>query len=168
MAQRDWNDAVNRFGPALLLFARQYVPNVQDAEGVMHDAILRLWRKEMGNIEDNELKKLLYVCVRNAALDFLRSETRRKKREQTYWNEKVGSVSMFQSNLERDEMRKELEKAMAELPEEQKMVLTMKIWSELTFREIAEILNISIGTAASRHRLGIEALRKKLSNEVMS
>jgi RNA polymerase sigma-70 factor (ECF subfamily) len=39
----------------------------------------------------------------------------------------------------------------------------MKVWGGRTFAEIGEILDISMNTAASRYRYGIEALRKRLA-----
>jgi DNA-directed RNA polymerase specialized sigma24 family protein len=42
----------------------------------------------------------------------------------------------------------------------------MKVWGELKFREIAEALGIPQGTAASRYRHALEALRRKLDPEV--
>ena len=41
--------------------------------------------------------------------------------------------------------------------------VTMKLWGERTFAEIGEALDISLNTAASRYRYGIEALRKQLA-----
>ena len=52
--------------------------------------------------------------------------------------------------------------AIDRLPHEQREVLVMKIWSELTFVEIAEALEISQNTAASRYRYALSALKKDL------
>ena len=52
--------------------------------------------------------------------------------------------------------------AMERLPHEQREVLVMKIWNELTFAEIGEALEISQNTAASRYRYGLENLKKAL------
>jgi len=49
--------------------------------------------------------------------------------------------------------------ALAELPAEQAEVVVLKIWHELTFAEIGQILDISPDTAASRYRYGLEKLR---------
>ncbi len=56
-----------------------------------------------------------------------------------------------------------LESALKELPEKFSEVLVMKIWGEQTFDKIGEALGISLNTAASRYRYGLEALRKKLA-----
>lgn len=75
-----------------------------------------------------------------------------------------GSISFFAESANPDEaaFREALEKALAELPEEQRTVVQLKLWSELTFAEIAETLTISQNTAASRYRYAIDKLRLQL------
>jgi RNA polymerase sigma-70 factor (ECF subfamily) len=63
---------------------------------------------------------------------------------------------------EGDERRLEIEAALLRLPPEQREVLVLKIWQELTFEQIGEILALSPNTAASRYRYALGALRKQL------
>ena len=56
----------------------------------------------------------------------------------------------------------EIEAALQRLPAEQREVLVLKIWNELTFEQIAETLGIPPNTAASRYRYALAALRKEL------
>ncbi len=52
--------------------------------------------------------------------------------------------------------------ALRTLPLEQRQVVVLKIWEELTFQEIADLLDCSIQTAASRYRYAIQKLMPKL------
>jgi len=54
---------------------------------------------------------------------------------------------------------------MSTLPGEQRETLVLKIWSGLTFAQIAAVLNISANTAASRYRYAIARLRESLAEE---
>jgi RNA polymerase sigma-70 factor (ECF subfamily) len=56
---------------------------------------------------------------------------------------------------------------MHQLPDIYREVVTLKVWGELTFAEIAESLDIPANTAASRYRYGLEELRK-LTKEVLA
>ena len=56
-----------------------------------------------------------------------------------------------------------LESSLRDLPSKFSEVIVMKIWGGRTFAEIGETLGISMNTAASRYRYGIEALRKRLT-----
>jgi RNA polymerase sigma-70 factor (ECF subfamily) len=61
-----------------------------------------------------------------------------------------------------DEAQFALASAVDRLPHDQREVLVMKIWNELTFAEIATALEISQNTAASRYRYALAALKKTL------
>jgi RNA polymerase sigma-70 factor (ECF subfamily) len=61
-----------------------------------------------------------------------------------------------------DDSQRQLIAALKLLPGEQREVLTLKIWNELTFAEIASALGISQNTAASRYRYALATLKKHL------
>ena len=165
MSHRDFLTYFDDYGAALLLFARQYVPSQPDAEGIVQEAFVRLWKH--GVSDKYPVKQQLYLLTKCAALDFLKSEKRRRSREDNYAMDKVSPITKFETNLERDETKLELMKNMEKLPAEQREVLTMKIWGELTFREISEILKVSQGTITSRYRLALQALKKTIDKEVV-
>ena len=55
-----------------------------------------------------------------------------------------------------------MERALDELPAEQRIVLQLKLWEGLTFEQIADALDIPANTAASRYRYGLDKLRERL------
>ena len=71
---------------------------------------------------------------------------------------------MFADSANPDEQvfRQNLAAAMAELPPDQRAVVHLKLWERLTFDAIAETLDISLNTAASRYRYAIDKLRERL------
>jgi RNA polymerase sigma-70 factor (ECF subfamily) len=101
---------------------------------------------------------LLYATVRSIALDFLRRDSRRARRESTAMSDVDQAVEPA-FHVE-DDSQRALVAAIDLLPAEQREVLTLKIWSELTFAEIASALGISQNTAASRYRYALAALKK--------
>ena len=109
----------------------------------------------------------LYTQIRREAIDLGRRNDRRKKREDTAVEDEErlssGEDSWFESAGCDEERRAILEAALKELPGKFSEVIVMKIWGGRTFAEIGDILEISLNTAASRYRYGIEALRKQLS-----
>ena len=62
-----------------------------------------------------------------------------------------------------DERRIAIEEALQRIPHEQREVLVLKIWGELTFGQIATELELSPNTAASRYRYALAALRQELT-----
>ncbi|HXC99497.1 MAG TPA: sigma-70 family RNA polymerase sigma factor, partial [Verrucomicrobiae bacterium] len=74
------------------------------------------------------------------------------------------TVAFFSSSADPDEQafREMLAQALGELPADQRAVLHLKLWEGLTFEQIAEALDISPNTAASRYRYGLDKLRDRL------
>src|SRR6266508_1120230 len=103
---------------------------------------------------------LLYATVRSIALDFIRRDKRRARREATVFAEADPSVEP-QFEWE-DEAQSALAAAVNCLPHDQREVIVLKIWNELTFSEIADALGISQNTAASRYRYALANLKKSL------
>jgi RNA polymerase sigma-70 factor, ECF subfamily len=152
----DWKVCLSEVGPGLVLFARQWVQSLADAEDIVQEAFVRFWRRNH-NITN---RPLLYATVRSIALDRIRGDSRRARREAVVVAETEHSVEP-QFHIEEDSQQV-LVAALDRLPNDQREVLVMKIWNELTFAEIAQTLGISQNTAASRYRYALASLRKVL------
>jgi RNA polymerase sigma-70 factor (ECF subfamily) len=127
-----------------------------DAEDIVQEAFVRFWRKQ----HSIKNRALLFATVRSIALDLLRRDARRARREATAVLESEQSISpQFDTD---DESQRALARAVDRLPAEQREVLVMKIWNDLTFAEIASVLGISQNTAASRYRYALAALKRTL------
>ena len=155
-AHDNWKVCFSEAGPGLVLFARQFVRSAADAEDIVQEAFVRFWRKQ----HSIENRGLLFATVRSIALDLLRRDSRRARREADAVADADGVVEPQFDEL--DESKQALAAAVDRLPAEQREVLVMKIWNELTFAEIATALNISQNTAASRYRYALAALKKNL------
>jgi RNA polymerase sigma-70 factor (ECF subfamily) len=156
ISHEDWKTCFAQLGPALLLFARRWTTCRADAEDIVQEAFVRFWRRQ--HSIDN--RALLYAAVRSAALDRLRSDQRRARREAAA---ALDHADHFEPQFSTaDEGQQLLAAAVERLPDEQREVVILKIWNELTFAEIATALDISPNTAASRYRYALSALRKNL------
>ncbi|MEL6616857.1 MAG: sigma-70 family RNA polymerase sigma factor [Bacteroidota bacterium] len=111
--------------------------------------------------------------ARNAALDHLRSrkkwsDVERPDNEDTgasFWDRLPDEAPDAGALLGRADLWKEVEAAIDQLPPEQREVVLMRHQSELTFREIAELTDVSINTALGRMRYALINLRKILDPE---
>jgi RNA polymerase sigma-70 factor (ECF subfamily) len=158
VTHEDWKVCFSELAPGLVLFARQFVRQLPDAEDIVQDAFVRFWRKE----HSIENRALLFATVRSVALDLLRRDARRARREANAALE-VEQSTAPQFDFD-DGSQQELAAAVDRLPVEQREVLVMKIWNELTFAEIGQALGISQNTAASRYRYALAALKKNFVN----
>ena len=127
-----------------------------DAEDIVQEAFVKFWRRN----HDVDNRPLLYAAVRSLALDFIRRDARRARREVAVFAEAEPAIEP-EFELE-DDTQSSLAAAVESLPRDQREVLVLKIWNELTFSEIAGALGISQNTAASRYRYALSNLKKTL------
>ncbi len=160
-AHDSWKTWFQLHGPKLLLCARQWTRSLADAEDVVQEAFVRYWRHQRGLGGDP--MGLLVTSVRRAAIDQARRESRRTVREQLAEEGFDQSSPVFEPLLEGDDRRQAIEAALRRLPAEQREVLVLKIWGELTLEQIAAQLDLSPNTVASRYRYALAALRKELT-----
>jgi RNA polymerase sigma-70 factor, ECF subfamily len=141
--------------PALLLFALAITGERGRAQDVVHQVFLNLIDKG-GLSRAVEKKAYLFACVRNAALNEgkLRDRTTPLDRD---------LVSAWFSPPDRDYIGEQnLRRALGALPDDQREVIVLHIWGELTFSQISELLGISSNTVASRYRYALAKLRDSM------
>ncbi len=134
------------------------------AEDVVQEAFLTLWRQaERIDTARGKLSSLVLTLVHHKAIDALRAKRDQLARQQSAdltQIEKVGadvSERVLQS-LTRGEVRA----ALAAVPADQRRTIEMAYYEGLTHVEIAEALELPLGTVKSRLRLGLEKMRAAL------
>lgn len=147
--------------PRLILFARQWVSCHADAEDVFHTAFVRFWRQK-DRVRDPI--PFLYTCVRRAAMNWCRERGRREKHERAAHPEPLFATD--EDRLAKAEADEAIQEALLTLTDEQREVVVMRIWGELTFPQIGEVLSISSSTADTRYRSGLKRLRLELDGQV--
>jgi RNA polymerase sigma-70 factor (ECF subfamily) len=133
--------------------------NQHDAEDCVQTALVRVAR-EPGLLSSVDCPwGYLLRMVRNEAL----LAGRRKRRVLTPGN--LSDLVTFRrvDELEREETHREVWSALRTLPPEQAEVVVLKIWEEMTFAQIGQILDISPNTVASRYQYAIAKLTRRLS-----
>jgi RNA polymerase sigma-70 factor (ECF subfamily) len=134
----------------------------QAAEDLVQEAFIKVWRSAGSyRVGRGSVRPWILSIVRNRAIDLFRSHASRRRTQEKAESEVPRSqpneaFAEIWRNFKRDLVRQALE----ELPYEQREVLVLSHFSELTHAEIAEHLRLPLGTVKGRLRLGLEKLRK--------
>ncbi len=131
-----------------------------DAEDTLQEVFVTIARKQASVAKARLLKPYLFQLARNVALN-------RIKQNKRIWDHARG-LSDWLVPIEpdsQDELRsRQLVKALARLPEKQRVVLVLKYYRDKTLQEIGELMGISENTAASCFRYGMEKLREMMTD----
>ena len=160
MSNRLDRDGVQRLyeqhGRGLLAYACSFVSSFALAEDVLHQVFERLLRGDL-SISGAPIA-YVYRAIRNTSLNLIRSRAGDVDLEEGWLDAPSG---MGQTALE-------IQSALRDLPEEQREVIVLHIWGQMTFEETAEALGITPSTAASRYRYGLSKLREQFQVEERS
>ncbi|MBI2264927.1 MAG: RNA polymerase sigma factor [Armatimonadetes bacterium] len=142
------------YAEPLFRYALILIRRADDAEEILQRFFLRLIRNRNLLQSVRNIKAYLYKSLRNEALNFIR-----ESREECTLPDHLLEVP---SKAQERAQAAEIEEALGKLPQEQREIIVLKVYENLKFREIGELLEIPQDTAASRYRYALEKLRKAL------
>jgi RNA polymerase sigma-70 factor (ECF subfamily) len=144
----------------LFAFLLNFTRDEADTRDLLQEIFVKLAREENLLRGVREERAFLIRLAHNAAIDLIRRRGTREKTKENF----AEIISPFAPTNDPDEkvFREEVAVALGELPEEQRAVVHLKLWSEMTFEEIATALDIPPNTAASRYRYGLDKMRELL------
>ena len=157
---------INRHQLRIFNYIKSKVSDRDTAEDIFQDTFIKVIKTLKSGVYNEEGKFLPWVMriAHNLVIDFFRKSNRIPTIENNDEYDLFKFISDTTPNIERilfqDQLVKDLQNLILELPEDQKEVLTMRLYKDMSFKEIAENTNVSINTALGRMRYAIINLRK--------
>ncbi|MGJ1509160.1 RNA polymerase sigma factor [Sphingobacterium siyangense] len=144
---------------------RRMVIDHDDADDVVQDIFVKVW-KNLGNFrEDSQLYTWLYRIATNECIIFLN----KKKQKQNvsldddttaYLAETLADGNYFNG----DKAQMKLQQALLTLPEKQKLVFNMKYFEDMKYEEISEVLGTSVGALKASYHLAVKKIEAFFNN----
>lgn len=150
----------------LLALAANLLDDPNMAEDVLQDVLLSLVQSMHRLTIKRSLKAYLATAVANRTRDHYR---RRQRRQQVSIDEARHLASNDEGPVRmviRSEQVQKARAAMTQLPYEQREAIVLRLHADMKFREIARLQHVSVKTALSRYRYGLDKLRSTLNGEV--
>jgi len=150
---------VNTYKERLYWHIRRIVMNHDDADDVLQNTFIKVYRSIDGFKGESKLYSWMYRIGTNEALTFLK----KKSRKLGFSNEELQEtmVENLQSDVyfEGDEIQLKLQQALVKLPEKQKLVFNMKYFQEMKYEEISEVLETSVGGLKASYHLAVKKIK---------
>ena len=147
---------------ALLLIARGYCGRIADgsAEDCVQEAFIRLARQHPA---PNACAAWLMTTVRNAAIDAVRNQQRRVAREQKVARERPAWLLPNDQTDAESRLAEELQAALQILDNVTRDIVVAHLWNDMTFRQIADVFDMSSATTHRKYESGIAQLQSYLA-----
>jgi RNA polymerase sigma-70 factor, ECF subfamily len=151
----------NRYELALMALARRLLGSPTDAEDLVHDVCLEVWRQAHTYVRARgTVRTWLLTRLRSRAFDRLRSTRHARKASEDEGSAEELVAPEVDLALKSDCAR--VRRVLTELPEEQRAVLLLAYFEGLALPEIGQRLSIPVGTAKSRLSRALSRLREAL------
>lgn len=152
-------------------FALAIVKLREPAEEITADVFIRLWerRQAIRNTDVRSCRLYLFMCIKNASLNYLRAHKHGGHLD-------LEQVSMAEWRLEASpedlmitaEMASRLDKAVAELPVKCGIIFRLVKEEELSYKEVAQLLDISVKTVENQIGIALKKIRMAISFKIPS
>ncbi len=156
----------DRHGGAAFSLAYRMVGSRGAAEDISQEAFLSIWRSRLRYQADRgSVRTWVLGIVHHRAIDALRRNVvhERKRVDAEGFEEREEAPERTELEAARREEAREVRDALKTLPAEQVKVIELAYFGGFTHTEIAEMLEMPIGTVKGRMRLGLEKLRRSLA-----
>lgn len=158
-------EVYRRHAGAAYALARRLLNDKELAEEVLQEVILRLWNApERFDSERGSLRSYLLAQTHGRAVDLLRSETARRRREEREARE----APSFGDDIERQVVdlttSEKVKEVVAGLPDDERRAIELAYFGGHTYRQVAVMLETPEGTVKSRIRSGLRRLRTDLAD----
>jgi RNA polymerase sigma-70 factor (ECF subfamily) len=147
------------------------------AEDIFQDTFMKviLTLKERRYNEEGKFLPWVMRIAHNLSIDYFRSKTRMPMIGETFLDEDFSIFDFLadpedssETKIIKEQIDKDLRSIIEFLPEDQREVLYMRMFKDLSFKEIAEETNVSINTALGRMRYALINLRKLIEEKNLS
>lgn len=156
---------VNTYKESLYWQIRGIVLNHDDADDVLQNTFIKIYRNIDGFKGDSQLFSWMYRIATNEALSFIKQRARMQGITDVDYQEKLVSNLQADVFFEGDEIQLKLQQAIATLPEKQKLVFNMKYFQELKYEEISKILDTSVGGLKASYHLAVKKVEQYLKTD---
>ena len=164
-----FNELILRWERPIYALAYRTIGREEDARDVCQETFLRAFRALPGFRGQAKFSSWLYRIALNLCRDWVRRERRApvvQPSEDTDIMELAAAAEPSESIedlVARKDLARLVERAMAELPEEQRTAIVLKEYHGLTFQEIADLVGCPLSTVKTRLYQGLSVLRRELA-----
>lgn len=153
---------VKHFTPQIYWQIRRLVFSHDDANDIMQNTFMKVWTNLESFRGDSKISTWVFRIATNEALNFLQ----RKRENISLDAPEAAAALQLEADVyfNGDEAQLEFQKAIAALPDKQRLVFNMKYFDNMKYEEISDIVGTSVGALKASYHLAVEKIVAKLKD----
>ena len=153
-----FNKLYEKYKKLIYAIAYSILKNKENSEDIVQRVYIKIWKMEKQKLPTSNEASWLYTLTKNEALDFLKYEKKMLNVDEIYYiseeNKEINEILNIDS----------YNKIISKLNDDEQEIVSLKILSNLSFKEISQILNIPEGTIKWKYYKSIHTLKLLLGN----
>jgi len=156
---------VSRYKEQLYWQIRNMVLDHDDADDVLQNTFIKVFRNIDSFKGESKLHTWMYRIAANESITFLNKKA--KRNNVSIENVKDNALRNLESDVyfDGDAVQLQFQKAIASLPERQRLIFTMKYFGNHTFKELSDILDTSVGGLKSSYHIAAKKISEFIKNQ---
>lgn len=145
---------------------RKMVHKHEDADDLLQNTFIKVWKNLDKFRGESKLRTWVYRIATNETLTFIEREKKRGHRDLSEVEDHIGHSHTGAAPDDGDQIQEKLLRAVAQLPDKQRLVFNMKYFDELKYEEMAEILGGSVGSLKASFHHAVKKIEQILTGEL--
>jgi RNA polymerase sigma-70 factor (ECF subfamily) len=162
--ERAFNQLVTKYQERLYWHIRKIVINHDDADDILQNTFIKIWKSIDGFRAESSLFTWLYRIATNESLTFINSNKRKHFVQMNETSELLMNNLISDPYFEGDKIQLKLQEAILQLPEKQRLVFNMKYFDDIKYNEMSSILETSVGALKASYHHATKKIEEYLKN----
>ena len=147
---------------SLVKFARNILKNTEQAEDITQDVFIKIWDKREDLAHISSFKAYLFMAVRNQCFNTLKVNERKNWLDDEPENYENYMTNHVEATLNAKHLNQKINEAIELLPEKCKLTFQLSRFENLSYKEIADTMNVSVKTVENQMGKALALLRKSV------
>lgn len=160
-----FNLLMDKYQEKVYWVIRRMVIDHEASDDIAQETFVKVWKNLSSFKGDSKLYTWIYRIATNEALNHLRKKKRRFFLPIGDVEHELSSSLEADTYYSGDEIQLKLQKAILKLPEKQRLVFNMKYFEEMKFKDIAEIMEVSVGSLKAQYHHAVKKIENFLKDD---
>lgn len=155
---------IKKYQEKLYWHIRRMVVEHEDANDVLQNLFIKVWKNLENFREDSQLYTWLYRIATNESITFLEQQKKRSSISISDEDSQMGNKLKADSNFDGNKLEWKLQLAIQKLPEKQKAVFNLRYFDEMPYEEMSRVLGTSEGALKASYHHAVKKIEDYILN----
>ncbi|ASZ09853.1 RNA polymerase sigma factor [Chitinophaga pendula] len=162
--EQGFTNIIRKYQERLYWHVRRLVVDHEDANDVLQNVFIKVWKNLEGFREDAQLYTWLYKIATNECLSFLEQQKRKAAISLSDIESGLSNKLKADTQFDANKLEWKLQKAILSLPEKQRVVFNLRYYDEMPYEEMSRVLDTSEGALKASYHHAVKKIEEYIKN----